>query len=89
MWAVAQLGDTAEGAATDWNWEWIPAYEVSLALRLDALSELMVLLAAGIGALVLVYCVRYFNDGTRGLSRFAARCSPSPAPCSAWSSPTT
>lgn len=31
----------------------------------------MVLLAAGIGTLVLVYCVRYFHDGTRGLSRFA------------------
>ncbi|MFF5685550.1 Na+/H+ antiporter subunit A [Streptomyces albidoflavus] len=71
VWAVAQLGDTADGASTDWNWEWIPAYEVSLALRLDALSELMVLLAAGIGTLVLVYCVRYFHDGTRGLSRFA------------------
>ncbi|NEE23598.1 Na+/H+ antiporter subunit A, partial [Streptomyces sp. SID7499] len=44
---------------------------VALDLRLDALAELMVLLAAGVGALVLLYCASYFTDDTPQLGRFA------------------
>lgn len=40
-------------------------------LRFDALAELMVLLAAGIGTLVLLYCASYFTDGTPQLAGFA------------------
>ncbi|HEY9438470.1 MAG TPA: proton-conducting transporter membrane subunit, partial [Streptomyces sp.] len=70
-WALAQWGTAAAGRAVTWSWEWIPDYGVSLALRLDALAELMVLLAAGVGALVLLYCAAYFTDPTPQLAAFA------------------
>ncbi|MEE1618067.1 Na+/H+ antiporter subunit A [Brachybacterium sp. J153] len=50
---------------------WIPAFGVDLALRLDPLSWVMALIATGIGAIVLLYCARYFSDTEPGLGRFA------------------
>lgn len=70
-WAFAQWDTAASGASVTWSWNWIPAYDVSIALRLDALAELMVLLAAGVGTLVLLYCASYFRDGTPQLAGFA------------------
>lgn len=70
-WALAQWDTAASGASVTWSWTWIPAYDVSVGLRLDALAELMVLLAAGVGTLVLLYCASYFKDGTRQLAGFA------------------
>ncbi|MFI1016887.1 Na+/H+ antiporter subunit A [Streptomyces sp. NPDC020965] len=70
-WACTHWGEAAAGGAESWTLAWLPAYDVWLALRLDALSLLMVLLAAGVGALVLLYCVRYFADDTPLLGRFA------------------
>lgn len=70
-WALAQWDTAASGASVTWSWTWIPAYDVSVGLRLDALAELMVLLAAGVGTLVLLYCASYFEDGTPQLAGFA------------------
>lgn len=89
VWAVTEWGGAAAGRAVTWTWEWIPDYGVSLALRLDALAELMVLLAAGVGTLVLLYCASYFTDDSPGWAPSPGTCSPSPARCSPWSSPTT
>ncbi|MCW8216131.1 Na+/H+ antiporter subunit A [Streptomyces griseolus] len=71
VWAVTEWGGAAAGRAVTWTWEWIPDYGVSLALRLDALAELMVLLAAGVGTLVLLYCASYFTDDSPRLGSFA------------------
>ncbi|XCM29250.1 Na+/H+ antiporter subunit A [Streptomyces parvus] len=71
VWAFTQWSTAADGEAVTWTWKWIPDYDVGLDLRLDALSELMVLMAAGVGALVLVYCASYFRDDTPQLARFA------------------
>ncbi|MGC5345237.1 Na+/H+ antiporter subunit A [Streptomyces sp. DT24] len=71
VWAVIQWGGAASGSALTWSWRWMPAYGVSVDLRLDALAELMVLLAAGVGTLVMLYCASYFTDGTPQLARFA------------------
>ncbi|MDT0490417.1 Na+/H+ antiporter subunit A [Streptomyces sp. NPDC012600] len=71
VWAFTQWSTAASGDAVTWTWQWIPTYDVSLDLRLDALAELMVLMAAGVGALVLVYCASYFRDDTPQLGRFA------------------
>ncbi len=49
----------------------------------------MMLLAAGVGTLVLVYCASYFNDRSRQLGRFAGNLLAFAGRCSAWSSPTT
>ncbi|WP_405749924.1 Na+/H+ antiporter subunit A [Streptomyces sp. NBC_00012] len=71
VWAVTQWNTAASGSAVTWSWRWMPAYDVTVALRFDALAELMVLLAAGIGTLVLLYCASYFTDGTPQLAGFA------------------
>lgn len=71
VWAAVRWEGAAAGDAVSWSWQWIPAYDVSVALRLDALAELMVLLASGIGTLVLLYCASYFSDDAPGLAGFA------------------
>ncbi|MFJ8870184.1 Na+/H+ antiporter subunit A [Streptomyces sp. NPDC102473] len=71
VWAATRWAGAADGKAVTWSWEWIGTYDVSVALRLDALAELMVLLAAGVGMLVLLYCVSYFSDDTPQLAAFA------------------
>ncbi|WP_442918446.1 Na+/H+ antiporter subunit A [Leucobacter sp. MMO-75] len=52
--------------------EWVPQLDLSVTLRLDAVSALFALLVTGAGALVLLYCASYFEDGEQGLARFAA-----------------
>ncbi|MEO3974813.1 Na+/H+ antiporter subunit A [Streptomyces sp. CAU 1734] len=73
VWAAAHWEEAAAGGTVSWSLAWLPAYDVTIALRLDALALLMVLLAAGVGALVLLYCVRYFaGEGDSPLlGRFA------------------
>lgn len=71
VWAATQWNTAALGGSVTWSWRWMPAYDVTVELRLDALAELMVLLAAGIGTLVLLYCASYFTDGTPQLAGFA------------------
>ncbi|WP_069169294.1 Na+/H+ antiporter subunit A [Streptomyces griseus] len=71
VWAATRWTDAASGHPVTWSWEWIGTYDVALALRLDALAELMVLLAAGVGTLVLLYCASYFTDDSPQLASFA------------------
>ncbi|MFC8230172.1 Na+/H+ antiporter subunit A [Streptomyces sp. NPDC057287] len=71
VWAATRWAGAASGKAVTWSWEWIGTYDVSVALRLDALAELMVLLAAGVGMLVLLYCASYFTDDSPQLASFA------------------
>ncbi|MGW8886997.1 Na+/H+ antiporter subunit A [Streptomyces sp. NPDC055749] len=71
VWAAVRWDGAADGRSVTSSWQWIPAYDVSVDLRLDALAELMVLLAAGIGTLVLLYCASYFTDDAPGLAGFA------------------
>ncbi|MDF0375122.1 MULTISPECIES: Na+/H+ antiporter subunit A [Streptomyces] len=71
VWAFTQWGTTADGGTVTSSWDWIATYDVTVALRLDALAELMVLLAAGVGMLVLLYCASYFTDGSPQLAPFA------------------
>ncbi len=52
---------------------WIPDLRLELALRLDALAWVMSLLILGVGALVLVYCARYFKDRDDYLGGFGAQ----------------
>ncbi|MFE2020899.1 Na+/H+ antiporter subunit A [Streptomyces sp. NPDC059499] len=71
VWAATEWDTAAAGRTVGRSWDWIPAYGVSFDLRLDALAELMVLLAAGVGTLVLLYCASYFTDDTPQLGAFA------------------
>ncbi|CAL9365362.1 NAD(P)H-quinone oxidoreductase subunit 2, chloroplastic [Streptomyces sp. enrichment culture] len=71
VWAALRWGTVTEGGADTTAATWLPDYRVDWALRLDALAALMVLLAAGVGTLVLVYCASYFEDRAPQLGRFA------------------
>lgn len=51
--------------------DWLPALGLEGVFRLDVLSWIMTLLVTGIGALVFVYCARYFPPDEPGLARFA------------------
>ncbi len=51
---------------------WVPELHLTLTLRLDPLSAIFALLVTGAGALVLLYCTHYFEDGEVGLARFGA-----------------
>jgi multicomponent Na+:H+ antiporter subunit A len=51
---------------------WVPQLDLAVAVRLDTLSWVLALVVTGVGALVLLYCARYFSDSEEGLGRFAA-----------------
>lgn len=52
---------------------WIPDLGIEFAFRLDALAWVMSLLVLGVGALVLVYCARYFKNKDSYLGGFGAQ----------------
>src|SRR6478752_5776668 len=52
---------------------WIPGLRLDLAFRMDALAWVMSLLVLGVGALVLLYCARYFKDKDDYLGGFGAQ----------------
>lgn len=62
---------TLASAPVDISADWIPAFGIGLAFRVDTLSWVLALIATGIGAIVLLYCARYFKDTEPALGRFA------------------
>ena len=71
-WVVAHWGRVA-GEAVRESTPWVPALDLVVALRLDALALTFALFVTGVGALVLVYCGRYFEPDDEGIGRFAAQ----------------
>ncbi|GID32792.1 Na+/H+ antiporter subunit A [Paractinoplanes brasiliensis] len=53
------------------TYPWVPHLGMDLALRTGTLSWLMLLIVSGIGAVVLAYCARYFDEGDPSVGRFA------------------
>ncbi|MFB9234417.1 Na+/H+ antiporter subunit A [Plantactinospora siamensis] len=70
-WAAAQTGTVRDGGALIETYGWIPRLGLDVALRVGTLSWLMLLVIGGVGALVLVYCARYFPADEANLGRFA------------------
>jgi multicomponent Na+:H+ antiporter subunit A len=70
-WVLAQLAAVTGGGEVRQTTPWVPALDLQISLRLDALSLTFALLVTGVGALVLVYCARYFEPGDDGIGRFA------------------
>ncbi|MGY1806000.1 Na+/H+ antiporter subunit A [Blastococcus sp. SYSU D00669] len=70
-WVLAQLARVLDGDEVVERTTWIPALELDVVLRLDALSLTLAALVTGVGALVLLYCARYFEPGDEGTGRFA------------------
>ncbi|WP_349826764.1 Na+/H+ antiporter subunit A [Brevibacterium litoralis] len=50
---------------------WLPALDMAVVFRMDALAWIVTLLVTGVGACVFVYCARYFETDEPGLGRFA------------------
>ncbi|MET7770733.1 Na+/H+ antiporter subunit A [Nocardia sp. NPDC005366] len=66
-WVVANWGSTQQVRIT-----WAPTIEMNIDLRFDSLAAIMAALVLGIGALILCYCARYFEDDEPRLGVFAA-----------------
>ncbi|APX02280.1 Na+/H+ antiporter subunit A [Arthrobacter sp. QXT-31] len=62
-----------EAGATAETVPWIPSLGIEFAFRMDALAWVMSLLVLGVGALVLVYCARYFKNKDSYLGGFGAQ----------------
>ncbi|NIL78240.1 Na+/H+ antiporter subunit A [Rhodococcus sp. B10] len=52
--------------------EWAPGLSMNVDMRFDSLAAIMSVLVLGIGALILLYCARYFEDDEPRLGIFAA-----------------
>ncbi|MET4134594.1 Na+/H+ antiporter subunit A [Pseudarthrobacter sp. PvP090] len=76
VWLLLQHGavySVGTGTAPAEVLPWIPELNIELAFRMDALAWVMSLLVLGVGALVLVYCARYFKDKDDYLGGFGAQ----------------
>ena len=71
VWALFQLPTVLNGGTLSSSMPWAPEFSLRLGLYMDGLGLVMTLIAAGVGALILVYCGRYFSDSEPGLGRFA------------------
>ncbi|GAB3848315.1 Na+/H+ antiporter subunit A [Nesterenkonia populi] len=69
---VAYGGAVLQEPRTE-SYEWIPQLGIEIALRLDALSYALTLLITGVGALVMLYCARYFPAREAAQGPFAAQ----------------
>ncbi|TFB65819.1 Na+/H+ antiporter subunit A [Cryobacterium sp. Hz9] len=69
---LTQTATVTAGGAVTQTLPWIPQLGISLSFRVDTLAWLLALVVTGIGALVLVYCARYFSADEPSLGRFAA-----------------
>ncbi len=68
-WAASQLGEVNGGGVVTTSVAWMPAFGIDIDLRLDSLSMVMLLLAAGIGTAVFAYSTRYFDSTDPGVGR--------------------
>ena len=84
VWLLLQHGAVYSGSGADQSGggasagpaevlPWIPELDIELAFRMDALAWVLSLLVLGVGALVLVYCARYFKDKDEYLGGFGAQ----------------
>ncbi|WP_445155921.1 Na+/H+ antiporter subunit A [Arthrobacter sp. Hor0625] len=74
IWLALQHGAVySDAGSTAAVLPWIPDLGLELAFRMDALAWVMSLLVLGVGALVLVYCARYFKSKDSYLGGFGAQ----------------
>lgn len=73
--AAAAAGTSAASPARGIieSWDFIPTLGVQIAFRLDPLAWVLCLLVLGVGALVLLYCARYFKRDDAGLGGFGGQ----------------
>jgi multicomponent Na+:H+ antiporter subunit A len=62
---ASQAPGVVDGAGPGASYRWAPSAGATLLLEIDALSFMLALLVAGVGALVLAYSARYFGSSER------------------------
>jgi multicomponent Na+:H+ antiporter subunit A len=72
VYTLTQTPVVLAGEAVTESVPWIPQLGIAFSFRVDTLAWLLALVVTGIGALVLVYCARYFSKDEPQLGRFAA-----------------
>ena len=72
VYTLAQTSAVSAGRVATETLPWIPQLNLDLSLRVDTLSWLLALIVTGVGALVMLYCAKYFSAGEDGLGRFAS-----------------
>jgi multicomponent Na+:H+ antiporter subunit A len=72
-WLLAQLGTVTGGGEVRETIPWVPALDLAVSLRVDALALTLAGLVTGVGALVLLYCARYFEPDAEGMGSFAGQ----------------
>ena len=65
-WLAAHARPVLAGGEIVETYEWVPALDVSVTLRMDGLALLFVGLVLGVGALVMSYTPRYLSPGRHG-----------------------
>lgn len=71
IWIATKAGDLLDGGVVEQSVEWVSAFDLTIALRVDAFSLVMVLLVSGIGLLVCAYALGYFSHPKPGTGRLA------------------
>lgn len=72
VYALTRLDGALAGEPSTETFTWAPSIGLDLTLRMDALALLMILLVAGVGALVLCYYTWYAKPGESGHGRNAS-----------------
>ena len=70
-WTLARTPGILRGRPVEVSVPWVPALDIVLDFRVDALSVAMVLLVSGVGAVIFCYAAAYFHRGERALGRLA------------------
>lgn len=62
VWAIAHAGRILDGEIIDEQLEWVPALGLTIDLRVDSFTLLMIVLVSGVGVLVYGYAWSYFGS---------------------------
>ncbi len=71
IWAATQAAGVLADRPVVETHSWVPGLGLTLDLRLDPLSLLMLTLVSGVGTFVFLYCFRYFGARDPSVGRFA------------------
>jgi multicomponent Na+:H+ antiporter subunit A len=71
IWAATQAGQVLDGRPVTASFAWVEQLGITIDLRLDAFSLVMVVLVSGIGLLICIYSLGYFSHDQPGLARLA------------------
>lgn len=72
VYTAIQYPQIALGKIPYESYNWIPALNIEISMRMATLNWVMALIVTGVGALVMIYCAWYFQGKSGGLGLFSA-----------------